>query len=78
MMYDYMLEECISRAEKEIAIYRKLHRQEEIAHVQRRIDSLKRLRKYAKKSVNPPQRAYPTGEKPSLKDILADIRGFYP
>lgn len=47
MMYQHMVDECLTRAYKELAQH-KLHGRADYAdHVQRRIDSLKRIRKKA-------------------------------
>lgn len=43
-MYKHKVEEALERAKKEIAIYRKYGRTEEVEHVQRRIDSLNRIK----------------------------------
>ena len=43
-MYRHMVDECLKRAREELALYQMYHRTEEIQHVQRRIDSLLRLR----------------------------------
>ena len=76
MMYRHMIDECLNRAYRELAVYKKYNRQEDADHVQRRIDSLLRLREDAPKAANPPQGYEPISPKPSLKDILADLKGF--
>lgn len=50
MMYQHTIDECIDRAETELRTLRKYHRIEDAAHVQRRIESLKRIRKHAPKA----------------------------
>lgn len=50
MMYKHMIDECLERAREELAVVRKYHREEEIEHIQRRIDSLLRLRENAPKA----------------------------
>ena len=50
MMYRHIIDECIARSEKELQTLRKYHRTEDAAHVQRRIESLKRIRKDAPKA----------------------------
>lgn len=47
MMYRHVVEECIKRAEKELRTYRMYHNTEAINHVQKRIDSLYRIKQVA-------------------------------
>lgn len=50
MMYKHQVDECIERAKKELALYRRYGRTEFIEHVQRRLDSLERIREKAPKA----------------------------
>ena len=54
MMYQHVIDECIDRAETELRMLRKYHRTEDAAHVQRRIESLRRIRKHAPKATFSP------------------------
>ncbi len=47
MMYKHMLDECIARAKQDLSVLRRYGRHEDAAHIQRRLDSLRRLRKDA-------------------------------
>lgn len=49
-MYKHHVDECIARAKKELALYRRYGRTEFVEHVQRRLDSLERIREKAPKA----------------------------
>lgn len=47
MMYKHQIDDCIRRAEVELRVYRRYHRIEQVDHVERRLQSLRRIRKKA-------------------------------
>ena len=47
MMYRHVIDECIKRAQQDLSLLRRYGRHEDAAHIQRRLDSLRRLRKDA-------------------------------
>lgn len=47
MIYKHEIDECIKRAREQQRVARRYHNPEFIDHIQRRIDSLERLRKKA-------------------------------
>lgn len=51
IVYKHMIDESLTRAREELKIYQKYHREEEIKHVQKRIDSLLKLREDAPEAV---------------------------
>ncbi len=51
MMYVHVIDECIERAETELTMYRSKNLTEYAKHVERRIESLKRIREQAPTAV---------------------------
>ena len=50
MMYQHQIDECIQRANEELRTARKYRRKDEMDHLQRRIESLYRIRNVAPKA----------------------------
>lgn len=50
MMYRHMIDECLKRAQTELSIYKRNNLPEYAKVVERRIESLKRIRKHAPKA----------------------------
>lgn len=51
MMFVHMIDECLERAKAELSIYQRKNLTEYAEHVERRIASLMRIRKYAPKAI---------------------------
>ena len=82
MMYKDMIDEIIARKQAELETYRKGYRMtkfssqlEAAEHVQRCIDSLRRLREKAperRRSVRPPAETFKPRENPTLEELLVE------
>ena len=73
MMYRHVIDECLERARNELRIYRGFHQDEYADHVQRRIDSLKRLRERAPVACFTADHYKEANERKSLKEILQEF-----
>lgn len=51
MMFRHVVDACIERAETELSIYRRNNLTEYAEHVERRLESLRRIRKHAPKAI---------------------------
>lgn len=76
-MYKHMIDESLQRARKELEVCQRYHRTEEIRHIQRRMDSLLKLRENAPEARFQPITEEAKPYKPILDfdEYLDEIRG---